>query len=157
MNKNYEPYVYLLKFKPTDKFYLGVKYGKNANPEFFWVKYFTSSKIIKNLIKTYGKESFEYKILKTFDCPEKALKYEQTIIRRMNLVNDDRFFNMAANSPSPTTSGYIYITNGKENLMWDKHVEIPEGYWRGVKYFFSVGCAGTKWVNDVKYDYKIRG
>lgn len=157
MNENYKPYVYLLKFKPNEKFYIGVKYGKGASPDLFWVKYFTSSKIVKNLVRVYGKESFEYEILKTFDSPEKALKYEQTIIRRMNLINDNRFFNMAANNPSPAISGYIYITNGEENLMWDKDVSIPDGYRRGTKYVFSSRAIGTTWVNDGICEYMIHG
>lgn len=153
----YKPYVYILKFKQTTQFYIGVKYGKNANPELFWVKYFTSSKTIKNLVKLYGKDAFDYRILKTFTTAEKALKYEQTIIRRMNLINDDRFFNMASNNPSPIASGYIYITNGEENKMWNKHVDVPEGYRRGVKMREFQSVLGSKWINDGKNEFMIKG
>lgn len=52
-------YTYIIKFIPTGQLYVGSKYGKDANPETFWVEYFTSSNIIKDLIKEHGKDSFE--------------------------------------------------------------------------------------------------
>ncbi len=48
------PYTYLIKFKPTGQVYYGVKYASRCNPDDLWIIYFTSSKYIKQLIKTYG-------------------------------------------------------------------------------------------------------
>lgn len=54
------PYVYIIKNKTTGLKYVGVKYAKNADPEKFWVTYFTSSKHVKKLINMFGKEDFVF-------------------------------------------------------------------------------------------------
>lgn len=87
------PYCYLLKFKPEEKFYYGVKYASNSDPETFWKDYFTSSTAIWRLIEEYGLESFEFEIRKTFECQAKAREWERKVIKRMNIVRDDRFLN----------------------------------------------------------------
>lgn len=89
------PYTYYLYHKPTNKSYYGAQWGKNVSPNNFWVTYFTSSKIVKNLIDEYGTNSFEFKIRKIFDTPEKAMIWEQKVIRRMNMVNNDNWLNQA--------------------------------------------------------------
>jgi hypothetical protein len=47
------PFTYLLKHIPTKKYYYGVKLKKGCHPNDLWTKYFTSSKIVKSLIKKY--------------------------------------------------------------------------------------------------------
>lgn len=73
------PYVYFLKNKTTNLKYIGVRHAKNCHFTDFWVKYFTSSKLVKNLITIYGKEDFEFKVLKIFNTAFEALKYENSL------------------------------------------------------------------------------
>lgn len=73
------PYVYIIKNKTTGLKYVGVKYAKNADPEKFWVTYFTSSKHVKKLINMFGKEDFVFRIIKTFEKEYDALKYENDL------------------------------------------------------------------------------
>lgn len=75
-----KPYVYRVRNKITGQFYYGVQYGRNCNPNNLWVKYFTSSKPVYDLIQKHGKESFEIKIIRTFTCPVAASKFEFKII-----------------------------------------------------------------------------
>lgn len=56
-----KPYVYILKNKTTGFMYIGSKYSKNANPKNFWITYFTSSNLVKLLIKFYGVEDIKFK------------------------------------------------------------------------------------------------
>jgi hypothetical protein len=49
------PFTYLIKHIPTGRNYYGVRYKKGCHPNDLWLKYFTSSKKIKGLIKKYGK------------------------------------------------------------------------------------------------------
>lgn len=49
------PYTYLIQHTDTGQFYVGVKYGKNANPSKFFVDYFTSSRRVREL----GWENFD--------------------------------------------------------------------------------------------------
>ena len=90
------PYVYFVKNKTTQLKYIGVKYAKNCNPLTFWKDYFTSSSMIKKLIELYGKDDFEYKILKTFESYYQALQFEANLlkyaIKRKDYVNIGKNF-----------------------------------------------------------------
>jgi hypothetical protein len=71
-----QPYTYLIEFIPTGNKYYGVKFSKDSDPNLFWKNYFTSSKVIKDLIEKHGVEAFSTKVDKVFDTPEEAIKYE---------------------------------------------------------------------------------
>lgn len=130
-----KPYTYLLKFIPENKFYYGVKYAKDCNPKDFWVKYFTSSNVVKELIEKYGKESFVFEIRKVFDDEKQARKWERKVIKRMNIVNDSRFLNKSCprekfgfetglNNPmNDQKSLKIMLINKKKTMMKKYGVE----------------------------------
>lgn len=83
-------YVYLVTNKITNQFYYGSRFKNvelNRSPENdFWIHYFTSSKSVKNLIKEYGKDSFEYKILFKDKDYDNTYWFEQNIIKE-NILN----------------------------------------------------------------------
>lgn len=86
----YLAYTYLIRNKITDQFYYGSRY-KNVSlklhpPEDLWIRYFTSSKAIKNLISIYGKESFDYSILFQTDDSDQCYWEEQRLIEQ-NISN----------------------------------------------------------------------
>lgn len=87
------PYVYLLKNKTAGLFYYGLRFGKNCHPDDFWVEYFTSSKLVKDLINKHGKSDFDFEIRKTFDSKEAAIDWEQRVIRRL-AKNSPIFLNL---------------------------------------------------------------
>jgi hypothetical protein len=91
------PYTYLLKHINSDKFYYGVRYAKGCSPNDFWNTYFTSSKHIKELINTYGKDSFVYEIRKTFEDKKKAIAWEHRVLKRINAVSRNDFINKTDN------------------------------------------------------------
>lgn len=78
------PYVYRIKRKDTGEFYYGSKYGKDANPDKFWVKngYFTSSKTIKKIIEFFGSDIFETKIIRICKTKKDAFYIEKKLIDR---------------------------------------------------------------------------
>lgn len=81
-------YTYLLKHIPTNTFYYGVRFAEGCHPEEFWKSYFTSSrKKIPQLREQYGDDSFAFEIRKTFDCRQKAIQWESTVLRRMRVLN----------------------------------------------------------------------
>ena len=82
-------YVYFIKNKVTDQFYIGSR-SKPSNGD-FWIKYFTSSVYVKNLIHTHGKDSFEYQILFEYDDTDVCYWYEQLLIRET--INDEKALN----------------------------------------------------------------
>ncbi len=86
-------YTYLLKHIPTGKVYYGCRYAKKSNPKDFWITYFTSSKIIKNLITETGKDSFIFEIRKTFKDPFECRKWEAKVLQKIDARNHHSFIN----------------------------------------------------------------
>lgn len=87
------PYTYLIKCNPTNQYYYGVRYAKNCNPSDLWVNYFTSSTMVKVLIKRYGKDAFSIDIRRTFQCARDALIWEEKVLHRMKVLTDMRCIN----------------------------------------------------------------
>jgi hypothetical protein len=108
----YQPYTYLIKFKPTGQFYYGASYAnsgkKVANPEQFWNTYFTSSSYIKDLVKEHGKDAFEFQVRKVFERADQALKCEKKV-----LTTFDAKFN----------SSWLNKSNGYGSTGFTKHTE----------------------------------
>lgn len=69
-----QPYYYAIRHKKTGKIYIGSQYGKNSNPDNLLKTYFTSSKIVKDLIQKDGVDSFEICYIESRDD---AREYEQ--------------------------------------------------------------------------------
>lgn len=88
------PYTYIIECKPISKKYYGVRYAKGCKPDDLWKTYFTSSKIVRNLIETYGKESFEIQIDKEFETVEEAIDYEHQFIITNNLSSNPNWLNV---------------------------------------------------------------
>ena len=99
------PYTYLIKFKPTGQVYYGVRFAKGCHPNEFWDKYMTSSKVVHQLIEEHGKDSFEYEIRKTFDCADKAIEWESTVLKRMCVVGNNKWLNRTNNKIFESSSG----------------------------------------------------
>lgn len=82
-------YTYLIKCTINNKFYYGVRWGNKLPPsQDLWIKYFTSSKIVKKLIQDYGKESFIFEIRKTFKTKTEAISWEETVLRRLKVLKN---------------------------------------------------------------------
>lgn len=99
------PYCYFIGWPKLNKFYYGVKFGIDANPETFWKTYFTSSGLVTQYRELYGEPSV-IKVRKIFDpniygsldsAQFAAITYETKVIRRMNMVLDNRFLNCSNN------------------------------------------------------------
>jgi len=110
------PYYYLLKHKPSGKYYAGSQYGKNSNPNNLLTTYFTSSKFVKELIEKDGVDSFE---IECIDCRPDAREYEQKCLMEMYKNHGrDKFLNLFLNrNLSPgilLTDEIIQKANGPE-------------------------------------------
>jgi hypothetical protein len=86
-----KPYTYLIKHKATGKKYYGSRCKNftklNRTPaEDFWNHYTTSSENINNIIKSEGKESFEYEIRRTFDSVEEMANWETRVLTRCRVL-----------------------------------------------------------------------
>lgn len=94
----YIPYTYCLYHIPTNRAYYGVRYARSkskgiAHPSDLWTTYFTSSNLVKDLIKEYGKDSFRVEVRKTFTNASDAISWETKVLTRMNVLSDVRWLN----------------------------------------------------------------
>lgn len=140
---NFTPFVYEICFKPNDlnhedygKHYIGSLFRNNsysgtAHPDFFWVNegYYTSSSYVHDLITTYGSESFETKILKTFTNSEDTYKYETELLEAYDAANSPDFLNQHNNSK---IAGNITDEQRQRGLTTrkTKYDNMSENEWR---------------------------
>lgn len=109
----YKPYTYLIGWSEKDLWYYGVRYAKNCNPDDLWIKYFTSSKYVKEIRKLYGDPDI-IEVRKIFDNKETALEWEYKVLRRMKVVVNEKWINRTA-APAQT----VRDISGNKNPMKD--------------------------------------
>ena len=112
----YKAYTYLLKFKPENKFYYGVRFKNvrlNRHPEDdFMIHYTTSSEQINNLIIEHGVDAFEWEIRKTFNTADQAIAWETRVLSRAKVLKRQNIWYNAnvAGYKTPTPSGRKVIS-----------------------------------------------
>lgn len=89
----YQPFTYLVTFLPTGQRYYGVRTKKGCQPSDLWTSYFTSSKIVRQLIKQHGKDAFTFEIRRTFATKEQAILWEHRVLRRIDAARNPRYLN----------------------------------------------------------------
>lgn len=94
------PYTYLIGWTTLDTWYYGVRYSVNCHPSDLWVKYKTSSKYVEKFVDEHGDPDV-IEVRKTFKTKDAALMWEETVLRRLNVVNDPRFLNKWDNNMVP--------------------------------------------------------
>lgn len=106
-------YTYLIGWSEYDIWYYGSKYGKDANPELFWIRYFTSSDRVKDFRRDHG-EPDVIQIRRTFDCPLKARQWEYKTLWRLKVVPDPKWLNESYGNGKWSTAGKRtgYDSNG---------------------------------------------
>lgn len=92
------PYFYKIQHTPTKKIYVGCKFSRDADPSKLWVKYFTSSKEVKRLIKQDGIDSFKVIKIQEHISRTDAIEHEQEYLRRVfNWLGKEKFCEMFLN------------------------------------------------------------
>lgn len=124
LNNNMKAYTYLLKFKPENKYYYGVRFKNirlKRNPEDdFMIHYTTSSEQINDLLQKYGIDSFEWEIRKTFTSAKQAILWETKVLRRAKVLKrQDVWYNA-------NVAGYKITTpNGRQKIK-ETHTGVPK-------------------------------
>ena len=92
----YQPYTYFIRWSKHDRQYYGVRYTEQLytrSPEDdLWVEYFSSSPEVEEFREKHGEPDI-IQIRRKFDDHEKALLWEHKVLKKMNVVNDDRWLN----------------------------------------------------------------
>jgi hypothetical protein len=88
----YQPYTYLIGWRSLNLWYYGVRFSKNCHPSDLWVSYFTSSKYVAALREQHG-EPDVVQVRKLFSSAASAQAWEERVLRRMNVLLDERWIN----------------------------------------------------------------
>lgn len=118
-----KPYTYLIKFKQTGQVYYGSR-SKNIRlslePEQdLMIRYFTSCKTLRKLIKLHGLSAFEWEVRRVFDTIEQSIAWEQKVLRRMKVLHDPKWFNQ-------NVAGYIVPTVAGLKKISERHKGVPK-------------------------------
>lgn len=166
------PFTYLIIFtNPTTcekKYYYGVRYATDCNPSQLFTTYFTSSTKVQSLLKEYGKECFETEVRRTFpENRDKAMKWEQTVLRRLKAPQRHDFLNqcvpnqmpvfLGADNPSKREDVRTKISKSK---LGKKHSEETKAKLRGPRppstcEAISKGCMGRKYSDEEKLKMSV--
>lgn len=86
------PFTYLIGWKNHDIWYYGVRYAKGCKPEDLWLTYFTSSAKVCQLRNELG-EPDVIEVRRIFADAKAAKKWEEKVLRRLDVLNTDRWLN----------------------------------------------------------------
>lgn len=121
MSLNYfsMPYFYIIKHIPTGKYYAGCKINSKADSSNLMTEngYKTTSKIIKNLIKIDGLNSFKILKIKHFKSSDKALDYETKFLVKVNAAENEMFFNQHNGAKNFCNKGGYKLSESTKSKM----------------------------------------
>lgn len=141
------PYTYSVTHKKSGIHYYGSRYSRGCHPDDLFKTYFTSCKIIHDLVKTEGINGFDIKIRKTFKDSNSCIMHENRFLKRVDAKNNTKFFNRQ-NETIITHSGFTLITNGSILIRWPKEKAIPEGFDKGRGFKKESVTKGRKWIHN---------
>ena len=133
-----QEYFYIIEHKGSGMRYAGSRYSKFANPSEFWNlkhkhPYFTSSKIIKDICKIEGYDSF---IILKLKAVKNARSYEYRFLRKINAAKNPMWFNKH---------------NGGPYFKYTKNKKLTEEHKRKI----SKGLIGRIQSNDTKEKIRL--
>lgn len=129
-----QPFTYIIKFKPTNQWYYGVRWARGCSPNDLWTTYFTSSKHIKALIAEHGLNSFHVRVSKIFNTKEEATKHERRFLLRVKAASNGAFINKRNNMPEFSPNGLKIIHHNRLQVeTWhDPQLPLPSGWSYGI-------------------------
>lgn len=94
--QDFIPYTYLIGWSHLNKYYYGSEFSnsvhKIAHPNNLWTKYYTSSKIVKEMRILYGEPDI-IQVRKTFTTAHAAHNWEYRVLTRLGAAKNDKFIN----------------------------------------------------------------
>lgn len=92
--------------KSTGLVYYGVRTTHALDPvEDLGIYYFSSSNLVHSMIEKDGKDAFSYEVRRVFSEPEKAMLWEERVLKKMKVKNDPRWLNQNDLHAPPILSG----------------------------------------------------
>jgi hypothetical protein len=121
----YQPYTYLVGWSTVNKYYYGVRYAKDCNPNDFWVSYFTSSRYVKELRKNLGEPDL-IQIRKIFNKANDAILWEHKVLRRLNVVKNPHWLNKYDGKAFPVEKPVGHQVGSRNSMYGRKRPDIVE-------------------------------
>ena len=87
------PFGYYLYHLPTGQHYCGIRHANMCHPDQLWTSYFTSSKVVRQRIESFGHDSFLPFVCCTFESSQEALAWEHAILTHINAAEDPMWIN----------------------------------------------------------------
>ncbi len=141
------PYTYSITHKATGIHYYGSRYCKGCSPEDLFKTYFTSCKIIHDLIERESLSCFVVKVRKTFENVNECIEHENRFLKRVDAKNNPKFFNRN-NETILVYERFNWITNGSITIKWPLEKPIPSDFKIG-RHFERVSPAkGRMWIHN---------
>jgi ribosomal protein L39E len=119
------PYTYIITHIESNVKYYGVQYKKTSNPNDLGVTYFSSSKVLKKLIKEEGVDKFKFEVRKIFIDKHKAIEWEKRFLTRIDAANSPMWFNLS-NSGAVNPGGYKLSLITRLKMSKEKSIEHKE-------------------------------
>lgn len=124
MNLDSVQYTYTIKFLPTGQMYHGSRTAEGCHPSELWVTYFTSSNIVKDLIKKYGEDSFT--IIDIEEHPNNdAYDKETKFLVENNCSESDEWLNMSNNEFSKCHSSELVKSRMLYKYGVEHNMQLP--------------------------------
>lgn len=118
------PYTYMLGWRNRDRWYYGVRFAKGCHPDDLWVKYKSSSTLVKEYARRHGDPDV-IRVMRVFSTREAACNHEMRFLQRWGAVRSRRFLNRAINnlrgqSPRGMRRKHTCATIEKMRQTWAK-------------------------------------
>lgn len=107
-----KPYTYLIGWPEHNTWYYGVRYAKGCNPLDLWNPYKTSSIHVSAFAAEHGDPPVR-QIRNTFDNAQAARLWEERVLRRMKVVESDKWLNRTDNKSIAPLYGKDHPHYGK--------------------------------------------
>lgn len=121
-------YTYLIGWSKLKKYYYGVRFSKKSDPSELWVSYFTSSKYVKLFAKENGSPDI-IQIRKIFENVDKARFWEEKVLKKMNVINEEKWLNKSNNK----SIDFVCALKGTLSHIGKKRSEETKQKMRGPK------------------------
>jgi len=100
------PFTYTITHIPSGVHYYGVRYRKGCAPDDLGTTYFSSSRLLLNLISEEGIQSFKFKVRRIFGSKEEAISWERKFLIRVNAAGSAKWFNRHNGSGYASKGGH---------------------------------------------------
>ena len=106
-------YTYSIQHLPTNKIYYGVRKSTTVD---IGTKYFSSSKLIKQMLKSEPIENFKFKVRRKFLSYDEARLHETKVLSRIKAVTNPMVLNQAVSSPRLCSKNPVAELQRRESI-----------------------------------------